>query len=102
MLDNRRQLLAKAVSSRCMSTGKVAWQAVGNPGGSWNECSEDNFLSLVIDSFTGEMQYWTNALTSAGELVGYIRIGGCLGYSDHAVVKFPLLRDIVQRVKSGC
>jgi len=35
-------------------------------------------------------------LTSVSELIGDIRIGGCLGCTDHGVVEFTLLRDIRQ------
>lgn len=34
--------------------------------------------------------------TSASKLVGDVRIGGYLGYSDHVIVQFMLLRDARQ------
>jgi len=33
-------------------------------------------------------------LISANELIGDIRIGGCLGSSNHAMVEFMLRRDL--------
>ena len=39
-------------------------------------------------------------LTSANELIGDIRIGGCLGCSNHAMVEFTLRRALRQ-VKSN-
>jgi len=35
-------------------------------------------------------------LTSANELTGDIRSGGCVGCSDHAMVEFMLWRDMRQ------
>ena len=33
-------------------------------------------------------------LTSVNELLGDIRIGGCLGCSNHGMVEFKLLKDV--------
>ena len=35
-------------------------------------------------------------LTNANELTGDIRIGGCLGCSDHTMIEFVLRRDTRQ------
>lgn len=35
-------------------------------------------------------------LTNVNELMGDIKIGGCLGCSDHAMVKFMLQMDVIQ------
>ena len=35
-------------------------------------------------------------LTSACKMTGDIRIGGCLGYSDNAMLEFVLWRDMRQ------
>ncbi|GAB0183552.1 hypothetical protein GRJ2_000820500 [Grus japonensis] len=63
------------------------------------ECIEDNFLSQVIDSPTREDAILDLMVTNASELIGDIKIGGCLGCSDHALLKFTVLRDMGQ-VKS--
>ena len=51
---------------------------------------EDNLLSQVIDSPARGDAILALLLTSINELIGDIRIGGCLGSSDHAVAEFPL------------
>ena len=33
-------------------------------------------------------------LTNMSELIGDIRIGGCLGCSNHGMVEFKLLKDV--------
>jgi len=43
------------------------------------ECIEDNFLSQVIAGSTRDDAILNLFLTSASELTGDIRIGGCLG-----------------------
>jgi len=37
---------------------------------------------------------WDPLLTNANELIGDMRIGGCLGCSDHVVVEFMLQREM--------
>ena len=54
------------------------------------ECSVDNLLSQVTDSPARGDAILDLLLTSINELIGDIRIGGCLGSSDHAVAEFPL------------
>jgi len=39
---------------------------------------------------------WDPLLTNANELIGDMRIGGCLGCSDHVVVEFMLQREMRQ------
>ena len=63
------------------------------------ECIEDKFLGQVIDGPTRGGTTMDVLLTSVNELIDDIRIGGCLGCSDHAVVEFTLQRDMRQ-VKS--
>ena len=60
------------------------------------ECTEDNFLSQVIDGPTRGDAILDLLLTNANELIGDIRIGGCLGCSDHAMVEFTLRRALRQ------
>ena len=60
------------------------------------ECTEDNFLSEVIDGPTRGDAILDLLLTNAKEQIGDIRIGGCLGCSDHAMVEFTLQRDMRQ------
>ena len=70
------------------------------------ECTEDNFLSHVIDSLAlgepggvgrvGVAAILDLSLTNTWKLINDIRIGGCQGCSDHAVVKFTLPRDITK------
>ena len=55
------------------------------------ECTEDNFLSEVIDGPTRGDAILDLLLTN-----GDIRIGGCLGCGDHAMVEFTLWRDMRQ------
>jgi len=63
------------------------------------ECTEDKFLSQVIEGPTRRVAILGLFLTSANELIGGIRTGGCLGCSDHAMVEFVLRKDMKQ-VKS--
>lgn len=62
------------------------------------ECIGDKFLSQAIDSCTRKGVVLDVLLTSSSELIDDIRMGGCLGCSNCAVVEFPFLRDIRQRV----
>ena len=56
-------------------------------------CIEDNFLSQVIDTPTQGDIILDLMVTTVIELTSDIKIGGSLGYSDHALVEFTLLRD---------
>jgi len=60
------------------------------------ECTEDNFMSQVIDGPTRGDGILDLLLTNANELIGDIRIGSCLGCSDHAMVEFTHPRDMGQ------
>jgi len=55
------------------------------------ECIRDNFVSQVIDIPTREDAMLDLLLTNTSELIGDIRIGGCLGCSHHAVVESTVL-----------
>ena len=57
------------------------------------ECTEDNFLSQVIDSPTQRDAILDLLTTNAGELIGDVRIGGSQGCRDHALVEVSVLRD---------
>ena len=57
------------------------------------ECIEDNFLSQVIDSPTREDAILDLLATTRSELIGDVSIGGILGCSDDALVRFAVLRD---------
>jgi len=57
------------------------------------ECSEDNFLSQVIDIRTQGNEILDLMLTSASELIGDVKTGGSLGCSDYALVELAVLRD---------
>ncbi|KAK4807857.1 hypothetical protein QYF61_007763 [Mycteria americana] len=57
---------------------------------------EDNFLSQIIDSPTRQDATVDLMVTNASELISDVRIGGSLGYSDHALVQFIVLRDMGQ------
>ncbi|KAM6103455.1 uncharacterized protein LJ206_014212 [Theristicus caerulescens] len=57
------------------------------------ECMEDNFLSQVTDSPTIGDAILDLVVTNVSELIGDVRIGGSLGYSDHTPVEFTVLRD---------
>jgi len=63
------------------------------------ECTEDNFLSQVIDSPTRGDTTVDLLLTTINELIGDIRIGGCLGCSNYIMVEFMFWKDMRQ-VKS--
>ena len=57
------------------------------------ECIKDNFVTQVIDS-PNEGDAMLDLLhTNVSDLIGGIRIGGCLGCSDHEMEEFTLLRD---------
>jgi len=56
------------------------------------ECTEDNFLSQVINTSTRRDAILDLMLTNASELIGAVKTGGSLGRSDHALVGFIALR----------
>jgi len=58
------------------------------------ECTEDKFLSQVIDPPTRGDATLDLMLTNASELISGIKTGGSLGCSDHALVEFTVLRDM--------
>jgi len=58
------------------------------------ECSQDNFLGQVIDSLTRRDALLDLMVTNANELIRDVKTGGSLGCSDHALMKFTLLRDM--------
>lgn len=55
------------------------------------KCIMDKLLIQVVAQSEG-MQCW-NHCSSASRLISDIRFGGCLGWSNHAVVEFRLLGD---------
>lgn len=57
---------------------------------------EDIFLNEVIDSSSRGDAVPELLLSCVSKLIGDIRIVGCLGCSDHAMIKFKVLRDIGQ------
>jgi len=54
---------------------------------------EDDFLSQVIDSRAGGDVILDLLDTNASELISGVQTGGSLGFSDHTLVKFTVLRD---------
>ncbi|KAM6104739.1 LOW QUALITY PROTEIN: ankyrin repeat domain-containing protein 31 [Pterocles gutturalis] len=57
------------------------------------ECTEDNFLTQVLDSPSRGVAILDLVVTNTSELIGDIKIGGSLGCSDHALVEFTVLED---------
>jgi len=51
------------------------------------ECTEDHFLSEIIDTPAQGDAIPDLMLTSASELLGDVKTGGSLGCSDHALVR---------------
>ena len=60
------------------------------------ECTEDNFFSQITDVLNSGHVILDLLLTNANELIGDIKIGGCLGCSDRAMVELMLLTAIRQ------
>ena len=58
------------------------------------ECTEDKFLSQVIDSPTREDAILDLTVTNASELIDDVKTGGSLGCSDHTLLEFTILRDM--------
>jgi len=50
-------------------------------------------LSQIIDTPIGGGAILDHVVTNASELIDDMKTGGSLGYSDHALVEFTLLRD---------
>lgn len=66
------------------------------------ECMEDNFLTLVINSPAREDALLDLFVTNTRQLIGNIKVRGNLHCSDHAWVKSAILRSMGQvRVKLG-
>ena len=59
------------------------------------ECINEN-LSWEIENSMKGYAVLDLLLTKANELIGDVRISVCLGYSDHAMVEFTLLKDMGQ------
>ncbi|KAK4821037.1 hypothetical protein QYF61_012217 [Mycteria americana] len=59
-------------------------------------CTEDNFLSQVIDSPTRGHAILDLMVINASELINDVKIGGSLGCSDQTLVEFTVLRDMGQ------
>jgi len=57
------------------------------------ECTEDNFLSELIDTPTRGDAILDLMLANASESISYIKTRSSLGCSDHALVEFTVLRD---------
>jgi len=76
------------------SAGKVAVSCRQSTG--LLECTEDNFLSQVIDDHSRGNAILDLLLTNVNELIGDIGVGGCLDCSDHAMVEFTPQRDMRQ------
>ena len=61
------------------------------------ECTEDKFLHQVIEGPTRGDAILDLLLTDANELIGDIRIGGCLGgCNDHTMIEFMVWRNMRQ------
>jgi len=56
------------------------------------ECMEDNFLSQVMDTRAGAIL--DLIVTSASEVISDVKIGGSLGFSDHTLVEFTVLKHM--------
>ena len=60
------------------------------------ECIEGNFLSQIIDSPTRGGAILDLLVTSSSYLIGEVKTGSSLGFSDHALVKSAVLRGMGQ------
>jgi len=60
------------------------------------ECTEDKFLHQVIEGPTRGDAILDLLLTDANELIGDIRIGGCLGCNDDTMIEFMVWRNMRQ------
>ena len=86
------------------SVGKTTQPAARGPGGSWNPgniiWNDDNFLVQVLDRPTRSEALLGLLLTNAVEITEGVKVGGSLGCSDNALVKFMISRN-VGLAKSG-
>jgi len=60
------------------------------------ECTEDNFLSQIIHSLNRGDAMLDMLVINTSELADDDKTGGSLGYNDHALVEFKVLRDTGQ------
>ncbi|PKU29972.1 hypothetical protein llap_19725 [Limosa lapponica baueri] len=58
------------------------------------ECMEDNFLTQLVGKPTRGGASLDLLFTNREGLVGDVVVGGCLGLSDHELVKFSILSDV--------
>ena len=58
------------------------------------ESIDDNFLVQVVDRPTRGEVLLDLLLTNAEEIIKDVNVGGSLGCSDHALVKFVILRNV--------
>ncbi|XP_035169883.1 uncharacterized protein LOC118159406, partial [Oxyura jamaicensis] len=58
------------------------------------EFVEDNFLVQVIDGPTRGEALLDQVLANVEESIREVKTGGCLGFSDHALVEFVILRNM--------
>ena len=58
------------------------------------ECIDDNFLLQVIEEPMRRGAMLDLVLTNKEGLVGNVKLKGSLGYSDHEVVEFKILRAV--------
>ena len=57
--------------------------------------SHDNFLVYVVDRPTRGEVFLDLLLTNEEEIIKDVNVGGSLGCSDHALVEFVILRDVL-------
>jgi len=63
------------------------------------ECMEDSFLTQLVREPTRGGALLDLLFTNREGLVGDVKVGDCLGQSDHEIVEFSILGD-VRRVTS--
>ena len=63
------------------------------------ECMEDSFLTQLVRDPTRGGALLDLLFTNRDGLVGDVKVGDCLGQSDHGIVEFSVLGD-VRRVTS--
>jgi len=59
------------------------------------ESIDDNFLVQVVDRPTRGEVLLDLLLTNEEEIIKDVNVGGSLGCSDHALVEFVILRDVL-------
>lgn len=67
--------------------------AASNPGDYWSVLRIISWSTYQTKSTRGEMLPGL-VLTNADELIKEIKIGGCLGCSDHAMVELMISRNM--------